>query len=92
MLGRAGRGGNLSYEARIYTVSTTNNLINMIKSYTNGTLNEENKDEIRNIGRAFDIIWNDTSNQRTDTHQKQIIKKTPKQKKNLGTFGGFGRR
>lgn len=57
MLGRAGRGGNLSYEARIYTTSRDNHLINKIKSYIRGTLNEGIHDEIQNIHRAFEILW-----------------------------------
>ena len=56
MLGRAGRGGNLSYEARIYTTSFENKLIEKIKSYAKGTLNEESKDEIINIRRAFNVL------------------------------------
>jgi len=57
MLGRAGRGGNLSYEARIYTTSNDNNLIDRIQSYIRGTLDEGCKDEIINIRRAFEILW-----------------------------------
>ncbi|XWV26974.1 hypothetical protein QJ857_gp0075 [Tupanvirus soda lake] len=57
MLGRAGRGGNLSYEARIYTTSAENNLIDRIRSYAKGTLDEGCKDEIYNIRRAFEMLW-----------------------------------
>ena len=57
MLGRAGRGGNLSYEARIYTTSKDNNLMNKISSYIRGTLDEGSKDEIQNIRRAYEILW-----------------------------------
>lgn len=57
MLGRAGRGGNLSSEARIYTTSNENNLIEKIKSYTLGTLDEGCKNEVENIIRAYESIW-----------------------------------
>lgn len=57
MLGRAGRGGNLSYQANIYTTSNDDNLINLIKSYTKGVLDEGSRDEISNIKRAFQAIW-----------------------------------
>lgn len=57
MLGRAGRGGNLSYQAKIYTVSPDNKLINSINAYTRGTLDEGRKNEIENIKRAFEILW-----------------------------------
>lgn len=57
MLGRAGRGGNLSYEAKIYTTSAENNLINKIRLYTIGTLDEGTRDEIYNIRKAFQILW-----------------------------------
>lgn len=60
MLGRAGRGGNLSYEARIYTTSTNNKLINIIGSYVRGTLDEGARDEIQNIRRAYQILWNNS--------------------------------
>ncbi len=49
MLGRAGRGGNLSYEATIYTTSLNNNLINKIKLYVRNSLEEGSKNEINNI-------------------------------------------
>ena len=57
MLGRAGRGGNLSYQAKIYTTSPNNNLINKIISYAKGTLDEGTRDEIHNIAHAFEILW-----------------------------------
>ncbi len=57
MLGRAGRGGNLSSEARIYTTNPNNNLIDKIRSYTLGTLDEGQKNEIQNILRAFEVMW-----------------------------------
>jgi hypothetical protein len=57
MLGRAGRGGNLSYEARIYTTSPDNKLINKIGAYSKGTIDEGCKDEIYNIGKAFEVLW-----------------------------------
>lgn len=57
MLGRAGRGGNLSYEARIYTTSNDNNMINIINSYSKGTLEEGDRDEIKNIRKAFQLLW-----------------------------------
>ena len=62
MLGRAGRGGNLSYKANIYTVSTDDKLINMINSYIKQTLDEGNRNEIKNISRAFDAMWNNKKN------------------------------
>ncbi|AYV85622.1 MAG: hypothetical protein Satyrvirus26_11 [Satyrvirus sp.] len=58
MLGRAGRGGNLSYEARIYTTSSDDNLANKINSYIRGTLDEGSHDEIRNIRKAYETLWN----------------------------------
>lgn len=57
MLGRAGRGGNLSYEAKIYTISPDNKLIDKIRSYIKGTLDEGSRDEILNIKKAFDVLW-----------------------------------
>jgi len=62
MLGRAGRGGNLSYVANIYTISPTNALINKINQYVRGTLDEGLHDEIRNIQEAFQEIWQTDSN------------------------------
>lgn len=58
MLGRAGRGGNLSYEARIYTISSKNNFINKVIAYGKGTLDEGPRDELKNIMRAYETIWN----------------------------------
>lgn len=58
MMGRAGRGGNLSYEARIYTTSDSNNLINRIGKYTRSTLDEGDCDEVQNILRAYRHRWN----------------------------------
>ena len=58
MFGRAGRGGNLSYEAKIYTTSPENKLISKLNEYCMGTLDEGTKDEIKNISVAFDSIWN----------------------------------
>ena len=78
MLGRAGRGGNLSYEARIYTTSAENNLINMIRSYIKGTLDEGSKDEIRNIETAFNILWNTSNDNKLPT---KVIERTKKTKK-----------
>lgn len=57
MLGRAGRGGKLSYQARIYTTSANNELINKIHAYIQGELDEGEHDEIVNIQRAFDVLW-----------------------------------
>lgn len=57
MLGRAGRGGNLSYEARVYTTSPNNELIENIKMYVRGCLDEGTKDEITNIHRAYKVLW-----------------------------------
>lgn len=57
MLGRAGRGGNLSYQAKIYTVSQENNLINKIALYAKEMLDEGPRDEINNIRRAFNVLW-----------------------------------
>lgn len=57
MLGRAGRGGNLSYQAKIYTTSPNNNLINKISLYAKDALNEESRDEIGNIFRAYQVLW-----------------------------------
>jgi hypothetical protein len=57
MLGRAGRGGNLSYQAKIYTTSVENNLINKIESYVLGILDEGSRNEILNIQRAYEILW-----------------------------------
>ena len=57
MLGRAGRGGSLSYEAHIFTVSPQNRLINKICQYIRGTLDEGVCNEVANINRAYDIIW-----------------------------------
>jgi len=57
MLGRAGRGANLSYEARIYTTSVNNNLINKIKLYIRGMLNEAEHDEVSNIKKAYKVLW-----------------------------------
>lgn len=47
MMGRAGRGGNLSYEANVYT--TGNKLFENIKKYIKNELNENEHDEINNI-------------------------------------------
>lgn len=57
MMGRAGRGGNLSYEARIYTTSTDNRLINNLFRYTRFELDEGDRDEVKNINRAFNDIF-----------------------------------
>jgi hypothetical protein len=57
MLGRAGRGGNLSYQARIYTTNPNDKLINKIRSYTLGTLDEGPKNEIQNIQKAYETLW-----------------------------------
>jgi hypothetical protein len=57
MLARAGRGGSLSHEARIYTISESNELINVISSYIRNTLDEGTRDEVKNIRRAFEVIW-----------------------------------
>lgn len=57
MLGRAGRGGNLSSEAKIYTTSKTNNLINKIHLYVRNQLDEGSRDEVKNIRRAMEVIW-----------------------------------
>ena len=60
MMGRAGRGGNLSYKANIYTTSKNNNLINKINNYIFGDANDKNNDahnEVNNIMRAYKILW-----------------------------------
>lgn len=57
MFGRAGRGGNLSYEARIYTTSSDNSLITDIRDYINGTLNEGDRNEIKNIRTSHQVLW-----------------------------------
>ena len=57
MLARAGRGGNLSFEARIYTTDRENKLINKIISYSKGVLDEGSRDEIFNIGNAYKVLW-----------------------------------
>lgn len=57
MLSRAGRSGNLSYEAKIYTTSENDSLINKIRMYTRNMLDEGSKDEIVNIRNAFNILW-----------------------------------
>lgn len=57
MLGRAGRGGNLSYEARVYTTSDKDNLIHVIHNYIHGNLDEGPKDEVKNIDLAFRTCW-----------------------------------
>ena len=58
MFGRAGRGGKLSCQATVYSVSDNNRLIDLIKSYISGTLNEGTKDETKNIMTAFNTLWN----------------------------------
>ena len=58
MMGRAGRGGNLSYEARIYTTSESHRLIVNLHEYSRNNLIERTKDEVANITRAFNDIWN----------------------------------
>ncbi len=57
MLGRAGRGGNLSYQAKIYTTSTSDNLINKIQLYLTNRLDEKEHDEVANIKLAVDVLW-----------------------------------
>lgn len=57
MLGRAGRGGNMSFEARIWAVSILNTLIKLIQLYIKGQLDEGDRDEVRNIERAFKVMW-----------------------------------
>jgi hypothetical protein len=56
ILGRAGRGGNLSYKANIYGISHDHNLINKIDLYIRGELDEGEKDEVQNIKRAFELL------------------------------------
>lgn len=56
MLGRAGRGGVLAYEATVYTTSAENHLIKKINNYIAGTLDEGSRDEIQNINRAFQML------------------------------------
>ena len=57
MLGRAGRGSHLnSYEAIIHTTSSDDRLINNIKLYIRGQLDEGNRDEIINIRNAVDLL------------------------------------
>ena len=57
MLGRAGRGGNLSFEAKVYTTSKDHNLANKLHKYVTGTLDEGSHDEIINIYTAFEVLW-----------------------------------
>ena len=57
MLGRAGRGGNLSFEAKVYTTSKDHNLANKLHKYVTGTLDEGSHDEIINIHTAFEVLW-----------------------------------
>lgn len=54
-LGRAGREG-LSYVADIYTLSANNNFVNKMEQYILGTLDEENKDEVKNIKNAYELL------------------------------------
>ena len=58
MLGRAGRGGNLSFEARVYTTSENNHLVNKLRNYIEGTLDEGIHDEVINIRKAYEMLWN----------------------------------
>ncbi|RYX78222.1 hypothetical protein EON71_01250 [bacterium] len=57
MLGRAGRGGSLSYQAQIYTTSAQSNLIEKIHNYCRDNLNENDRDEVINIDNAFKKLW-----------------------------------
>lgn len=54
MQGRAARGGELSYKANVYTIS--DNLINKTKLYILGKLDEGDKDEIKNIQYAYNLL------------------------------------
>lgn len=90
MLGRIGRFGN-SYIATIYTISESNNLINLFKKFIDGNLEEGSRDEIRNIGRAFDVIWSDT-NARPKINRTSTIKKTAKKYRKIGTYGGYDKK
>lgn len=56
MFGRAGRDGH-SYEARVHITSDDHALIDMINSYIQGTLDEGDRDEVRNILRAYYTLW-----------------------------------
>lgn len=56
MLGRAGRGGNLSYQAKIRTTSNSN-LIDKIYLYCKDELDEGDRDEVLNIMTAFKQLW-----------------------------------
>ena len=53
--GRAGRGG-MSYMANIYTLSKENNFQKKIDQYIAGTLDEGDKDEIKNITTAYQLM------------------------------------
>lgn len=57
MMGRAGRGGVLSHKATVITVSTDDKLINRICEYVRGQLDEHEHDEIANITRAYNTLW-----------------------------------
>lgn len=57
MLGRAGRGGNLSYQAKIYTTSKDHVFINKLRAYIRNELDEGTKDEIKNIRNAYNVMW-----------------------------------
>jgi len=56
MLGRAGRGGHLSYQARIYTTSKQDHLVYKIQAYALEKLDEGSKDEVQNIQKAWNIL------------------------------------
>lgn len=57
MLGRAGRGGNLSYQAKIYSTSKDHVFINKLRAYIRNELDEGIKDEIKNIRHAYNVMW-----------------------------------
>ena len=55
MLGRAGRGGNLSYKADIHTYS--DNLIKNFYDYIRKCYDDGDHDDIKNIRNTFNTIW-----------------------------------
>lgn len=58
MMGRAGRGGNLSFKANIYTTSPNNELIKYMNDYImNSDTIYDCRNEINNIHNAYNILW-----------------------------------
>jgi hypothetical protein len=56
MGGRAGRGGELSHRADVYTTSPDNRLVQKMTQYIVGTLDEGDKDECSNILRCYNVL------------------------------------